>query len=734
MQNIPTNTNLDKTYVSSLLVVHLTEKSRLGYFTTHSQLSIEQGNLISYEFNKKNQFLKAIYDNGKIWIIRHPNDSCKRQEWQEQLNQIGTENYTRMGNLNLRIKQLEKVTQPSNNIIAKLITCILKRQTYQESWQKIVDSKELITIYRYLDISSETFANQSSISLNWKTSAKYLKTLKDFWLKQQEILLGIEVVNRFIPNKRGVIDSIVGFCNDQEKTRLLSYPDLHPMTRQVIERSTKNDLIVSVKSSRWGQETYAHYLLEGLQPSFNEKNCNLLGINYELYQNKTKINLKQWQELLIESHKKISETLKSWDIIAERKYVNSTNYPEQFYLSEFNQENVKLRFGNSVIVSRKHIKLGLTKGGVYRRNEKLSNPLQLIILNLSQSKPDQFLEKLKLQLESIGFEIEFIQELFLKVENSMSEKDTILIEETIRKIAVFEPDLVITILPKGDKKLDETERGSYYYHISHQLFPQGIASQMIAEENINNQYILNNVVLGILAKLGNLPFVLAEPIKVADYFIGLDVAHERKSKTGGTKNACACVRIYGSTGEFIKYKLADSLIEGEEIPPTVLRKLLPFEDLSQKTVLIFRDGRFRGKEISFLKERAEAIGAKFIFVEITKTGTCRLFNQIKNGNEIKLQQPTQYLVFKHSEKEATITTTQPLTGIVQPIRVTIIENEILPPLDDVIEATIKLCLLHHGSYREAGIPMPIFASDKIGYKALKGLYHVQGEGEKQWWH
>ncbi len=55
-------------------------------------------------------------------------------------------------------------------------------------------------------------------------------------------------------------------------------------------------------------------------------------------------------------------------------------------------------------------------------------------------------------------------------------------------------------------------------------------------------------------------------------------------------------------------------------------------------------------------------------------------------------------------------------------------------LNDVIEAVIKLCLLHHGSYTEAGIPMPIFASDKIGYKSLKGLFHVRGEGERQWWH
>lgn len=259
---------------------------------------------------------------------------------------------------------------------------------------------------------------------------------------------------------------------------------------------------------------------------------------------------------------------------------------------------------------------------------------------------------------------------------------------------------------------------------------------MVRAESLGDSNILNNIVLGILAKLGNVPFVLAEPLQVADYFIGLDVSRIRKKRASGTQNACACVRLYGARGEFIQYKLADYKLEGEEIPKKALRDFLISEELAPgQKVMILRDGRFRGNEVKSLSERASAIGVHPIFVEITKSGTGRLFNcQVNTSeNSAPLSQPTQYLILKHSEREATVVITKPRVGLAQPVRVTLLATGDVPALDDVLEAVFKLCLLHYGSYQEAGLPMPIYASDKIGYKVLKGMYHVQSSGDRQWW-
>ncbi|MBD2121022.1 hypothetical protein [Trichocoleus sp. FACHB-262] len=57
--------------------------------------------------------------------------------------------------------------------------------------------------------------------------------------------------------------------------------------------------------------------------------------------------------------------------------------------------------------------------------------------------------------------------------------------------------------------------------------------------------------LRVLAKSGNIPFVLAEPLQVADVFIRLDVACSKKRRLSGSMNACAGVCLYGNRGEFI---------------------------------------------------------------------------------------------------------------------------------------------------------------------------------------
>jgi hypothetical protein len=44
---------------------------------------------------------------------------------------------------------------------------------------------------------------------------------------------------------------------------------------------------------------------------------------------------------------------------------------------------------------------------------------------------------------------------------------------------------------------------------------------------------------GIFGKLGHIPFVLAEPLAIADVFVGLDVARKTKLKLSGTTSACA---------------------------------------------------------------------------------------------------------------------------------------------------------------------------------------------------
>jgi len=201
---------------------------------------------------------------------------------------------------------------------------------------------------------------------------------------------------------------------------------------------------------------------------------------------------------------------------------------------------------------------------------------------------------------------------------------------------------------------------------------RGIASQVIYAdtlESVDSRNILNSVIPGILGKLGNLPFVLAQPLEIADYIIGLDVSRVAKAKLPGTLNACAAsIRLYGRQGEFIRYQLEDALIEGEEIPRRILESLLPVAELRNKTVLIYRDGSFRGQEVHNLVEWAKAIGANFILVDCLKSGNPRLYNFSKINQTISA--PTQGLALRISSREAIVVTTRVhlSVGLARPLR------------------------------------------------------------------
>lgn len=54
-------------------------------------------------------------------------------------------------------------------------------------------------------------------------------------------------------------------------------------------------------------------------------------------------------------------------------------------------------------------------------------------------------------------------------------------------------------------------------------------------------------------------------------------------------------------------------------------------------------------------------------------------------------------------------------------------------LESLVEATLKLTLLHYGSLNEPRLPVPLYASDRIAYRRLQGIYLDSMEDERQPW-
>lgn len=232
--------------------------------------------------------------------------------------------------------------------------------------------------------------------------------------------------------------------------------------------------------------------------------------------------------------------------------------------------------------------------------------------------------------------------------------------------------------------------------------------------------------------MGNLPFILAEPLEIADYFIGLDISRERKRNSRGSNNACGSVRLYGKQGEFIQYQLDDQPIEGEEISGKFLERFFQESELKDKTVLIYRDGLFRGNEAKFLNNWAKAIGSKFILVECIKSGVPRLYN----WSQKTVVAPDKGSSLLLSSREAILVTTKvPANiGLARPLRLKIHEEGEQVAIEKVLETTLKLTLLHHGALQTPRLPMPIYGADRMAYLRLKGIYPTNWlNGDRQFW-
>ncbi len=173
------------------------------------------------------------------------------------------------------------------------------------------------------------------------------------------------------------------------------------------------------------------------------------------------------------------------------------------------------------------------------------------------------------------------------------------------------------------------------------------------------------------------------------------------------------------------------MTEGEEIPNRILQEFLPLADLQNKRVLIYRDGLFRGDEVKNILAWGKAISCEFILVECAKSQIPRLYN-LSNKN---LQQPTRGLVLKLLSSEVILVTTQVYEniGVPRPLRLKVRDGGVSVDIKDLVDTTLKLILLHHGSLKDPRLPIPLFGADRIAYRRLQGIYPGELEGHKQYW-
>ena len=703
------------------------EQPNLMGFRLKPEVDRELGNSLSYYFSRQFPKTVVIWYQDSFWILGQLNQQLPSQnQWREALTNI----QDKVENFKSYCWSFQWIPQPQKKpvVMAQLAFQVLR--VHKPFKSVPVLSENQVEVRREANFWSETIEieNQaeSALTLTIRSNFVFQETLAHFFENHpyrqdpERILLGLKVKERE-SGSFGTIVQIGGTVGEHREQ--LIEKATGSISQEALKNTPDHQPLVGIQFGK--TKKCFHYAMAALRPAITSETAHQLGLEYNKLLKATKINYKQ----------QVSESLVPYGFQVERS-VNTYQHSKLFLSPKTPVNQTLLRFGNGIIGYQKEILKGLKKGGVYKRHQKFQHgeEINIAALKLCDFTVNPFLFKVQNYLNTYNFQSEIIEKKSYSVQDKKDVEVRAEIEEVVNELVEVEPDLVFIFLPQSDRNSDDEEGGSFYQQIYSQLLRRRIASQFIYDDTLNTaqpQHILNQVIPGILAKLGNLPFVLSEPLTIADYVIGLDISRSPKQKLPGTLNACASVRLYGQRGEFINYQLESDLIEGEEIPQRLLEKLLPKKRLGGKTILIYRDGRFCGQEVNHLLARAEVINAKLILVECRKSKIPRLYQL----NQKQITAPEIGLSLRMSSREAILVTTQVSAnvGLARPLRLTISSEGHQVPIEDVVEATLKLTLLHHGALKTPRLPMPLHGSDRMAYLRLNGIYPSILEGDCQFW-
>jgi len=537
----------------------------------------------------------------------------------------------------------------------------------------------------------------------------------------QDQLIGLQVADK-TSTLKGELKEIAGTLAT-ERQRLLTLTQREEM-QKILTNSPDSDLVVTISN---GRNEY-DYAIGALRIILYLEYLHKFGIN----------SRKALSALRIEPELRAGLVKDVSTVITGTGYVESaysTKKLPNLFRTEPHMTLVKFGNRSTTAYNEQTIISDLRNRGIYRIADKFKNgnPIRVGFLNALNDQPyEVFWERVEAGLRSLGFSIHKIGEAVVK-EASRVELDTV-----VTDFQNQDPDILVAFFPEDFADEDDDETA--YYHFKSLTIGRGIPSQVIEGTTLENEKSIsssvNNIVLGILGKIGNIPYVLAKPLEFADIVVGIDIARSKKKRLSGSINATAITRIYLSDGDFLQYVIHDAPLEGETIPTSVLQTLFPKTHFEGKRVVVQRDGYFRGDEKKALLDWANKIKAIFLLVEVIKTGSPRIYGRGSRKREGKTEfytiQPEKGSAFVFSDTEAIVVSSLPpfKNATPQPLH---IRTEAPFGIEQAIESVLAMTNLHYGSVRPPRLPVTIHYSHKIAYMALRGIKPKNLEGKVPFW-
>ena len=525
--------------------------------------------------------------------------------------------------------------------------------------QPPVDLNGRATVERQCDVRGWVVKDKPVVSISIDSRVVYNEDVKTYMrrLDSPQKLKGLEVATKVPFNNgkimKGEITEIEGRLDVEiDRAELIKEASLEG-NQEIIKNADKGEYVVRVKGYR--------YVVSALSIIVKTKDYQRLGIDSRLAQAAVWLTPQQRDDLV----KKVTHTVDQ-----SKKLIGihlSSDTKSLFYPPS------KFRYTGLIRLGSKTGKPGILAyqpdsvifnaiktNGFFSLSSQVGSPSQplfmacLSIGNFStQTAHDALLTKLK----ELGFPNVKIQNITAK------DASRIELERALRQLENT-PHTIVGFIPDTDST-DEEDWGPYL-EFKALMMERGLSSQVIDQNTLKNPktlpYVMQNVAMGLTAKLGHVPYVLDNEIEYADFVIGLDIARHTKKNGQGTLNTPAVTQVYQKDGRFVRSYVLEAPIEGETIPAKILRSLFPLDVYENKKVVVHRDGPFRGHEIQTIDKHLKEMGGEAFFVEVRKSGAPRLYS-VLNKKTSAAELGTTFLL---SGTEAFLVTSRSTTATPQP--------------------------------------------------------------------
>lgn len=357
--------------------------------------------------------------------------------------------------------------------------------------------------------------------------------------------------------------------------------------------------------------------------------------------------------------------------------------------------------------------------GLHTRHPRFdAAPIKIAFINTLDNIATDFMEALRRQIErDFDLHIDLVKERNVRVVNEKN------LMSAVRAVEKEAPQIVLAFLP------DPIGRGDAYHDLlKSQSMGKGIASHTVYESTMNDPNAMANVIMGILSKTGNIPYLLAEPLSYTDYVVGLDLVREQLSR--GDRVA-AMARIYRNDGAFVRYIMDYvELDTGEDIPFVVLQKLFPDEIFERKTVIVHHAGVLPPDMLTKLSRWAQVLNGVIHPVEILRDAVPRLYS-LADG----ITQPPRGTTFALNPYEAFIAIAPPQNDdMPAPLHVRVPDGDL--GFQRAVASVLAWTLLHYNGDLKAQrsqLPVTIQHVDDMVQWMARGVLPENTTGNVPFW-